>query len=68
MKITFLSYFQYTHSVASWLLGLHDTLPCVLIMYKKATCYITPVDLHWMSCNVAELYSEICYITELSTE
>ena len=34
-KLRFLSSCQYTHGVARRLLGLHDTLPCVLILHKE---------------------------------
>ena len=36
-KLRFLSSCQYTHGVARWLLGPHDTLPCVLILAKVGT-------------------------------
>ena len=37
-KLRFLSSCQYTHGVARRLLGPHDTLPCVLILYIYIAC------------------------------
>ena len=41
-KLRFLSSCQYTHGVARWLLGPHDTLPCVLM---STIVYIRSYDL-----------------------
>ena len=39
-KLCFLSSCQYTHGVARWLLGPHDTLPCVLMLKHSHQCYM----------------------------
>ena len=45
-KLRFLSSCQYTHGVAHWLLGPHDTLPCVLIHESSKTFNNSRMPLH----------------------
>ena len=47
---------KYTHGVVRWLLGPHNTLPCVLIYFKKfinpSKCERTKILMH---CNALNL-------------